>query len=84
MADSFDYKNKYAIIELLKELNDNSLFHLIILTHNFDFYRACANRLSIKTLSVLKDENQTSLIDFHYKKMYLRSLNQKLMILNFL
>ncbi len=68
LADSFDYKNKYAIIELLKELNDNSLFHLIILTHNFDFYRACANRLSIKTLSVLKDENQISLIDFHYKK----------------
>ena len=49
-------------------MNDNSLFHLIILTHNFDFYRACANRLSIKTLSVLKDENQISLIDFHYKK----------------
>ena len=67
IADSFDYKNKYAIIELLNELNNNKLFHLIILTHNFDFYRACANRLKIKTLTVLKD-SEISLINFYFKK----------------
>ena len=67
IADSFDYKNKYAIIEFLKELNDNDLFHLIILTHNFDFYRTCANRLSVKTLSVQKDSS-IKFIDFYYKK----------------
>lgn len=36
IADSFDYKNKYAIIEYLKEIS-NFKFRQIILTHNFDF-----------------------------------------------
>ncbi|WEV71721.1 hypothetical protein [Bifidobacterium sp. ESL0790] len=39
IADSFDYKNKYAIIQYLKEMSEESIFHLIILTHNFDFFR---------------------------------------------
>lgn len=77
IADSFDYKNKYAIIELLKELNNNGLFHLVILTHNFDFYRACANRLNIKILSVLKD-NEISLIDFYFKKNVFKSFKERI------
>lgn len=52
IADSFDYKNKYAIVEYIKELNHNPLFKLIILTHNFDFYRTVASRLSIKWESI--------------------------------
>lgn len=47
IADSFDYKNKYAIIEYLKELHNSLIFKLIILTHNFDFYRTIASRLSL-------------------------------------
>lgn len=82
IADSFDYKNKYAIIELLKELNDNEKFHLIILTHNFDFYRACANRLRIKTLSVLR-ENEINLIDFHFKKNVFTSFKERIDDSNF-
>jgi len=42
-ADSFDYKNKHAIIQYLKDLCDTANFHQIILTHNFDFFRALAN-----------------------------------------
>lgn len=42
-ADSFDYKNKNAIIQYLAELNNTSFFYQIILTHNFDFFRALAN-----------------------------------------
>ena len=45
IADSFDYKNKYAIIEYIKELHNTPVFKLIILTHNFDFYRTIATRL---------------------------------------
>lgn len=45
IADSFDYKNKYAIIEYLKELSENSLFNLLVLTHNFDFYRTFQSRV---------------------------------------
>lgn len=45
IADSFDYKNKYAIIEYLKELTQQELFRLIVLTHNFDFYRTFQSRV---------------------------------------
>ena len=47
IADSFDYKNKYAIIEYLYEMAQNDKFYLIILTHNFDFYRTVCSRLNI-------------------------------------
>jgi hypothetical protein len=40
VADSFDYKNKHAIILYLKDLCKTDFFHQIILSHNFDFYRA--------------------------------------------
>jgi hypothetical protein len=45
IADSFDYKNKYAIVEYLKELAEEDLFRIIILTHNFDFYRTVQGRI---------------------------------------
>lgn len=44
IAESFDYKNKYAIIEYLQEMMSDDNLHFIILTHNFDFYRTVANR----------------------------------------
>ncbi|MDR4470179.1 MAG: hypothetical protein MRJ68_18095 [Nitrospira sp.] len=44
IADSFDYKNKYAIIQYLKDIADDPHFNLIILTHNFDFYRTVQSR----------------------------------------
>jgi ABC-type cobalamin/Fe3+-siderophores transport system ATPase subunit len=47
IADSFDYKNKYAIIEYLKDIAKIQGFNLIILTHNFDFHRNVSSRLSI-------------------------------------
>lgn len=48
IADSFDYKNKYAIIEYLKDITkEANIFKQIILTHNFDFYRTVCNRLNV-------------------------------------
>jgi hypothetical protein len=45
IADSFDYRNKYAIIQYLIEIaNGTSLFKQIILTHNFDFFRTVHRR----------------------------------------
>jgi hypothetical protein len=44
IADSFDYKNKYAIIEYLKEVSQEPNFKQIILTHNFDFFRTLESR----------------------------------------
>ena len=45
IADSFDYKNKYAIIQYLKDIRDGGNFRQIILTHNFDFFRTLSSRL---------------------------------------
>lgn len=44
VAESFDYKNKYAIIEYLQEMMSDDNLHFVILTHNFDFYRTVSNR----------------------------------------
>lgn len=44
IADSFDYKNKYAIIEYLREAAEYAPFRQIVLTHNFDFFRTACSR----------------------------------------
>ena len=49
IADSFDYQNKYAIIEYIKDLaaDFSNKFYMIVLTHNYDFYRTLSSRLSL-------------------------------------
>lgn len=47
IADSFDYKNKYAIIEYLREISNSGKFNCIFLTHNFDFHRTVGSRLNV-------------------------------------
>jgi len=47
IADSFDYKNKYAIVEYLADMLSQDGFRQIILTHNYDFYRTVWHRLSL-------------------------------------
>lgn len=44
IADSFDYKNKYAIIQYLIDIDIEPYFKQIILTHNFDFFRTINSR----------------------------------------
>lgn len=34
IADSFDYQNKYAIVEYIKDLSESQNIYLLILTHN--------------------------------------------------
>ncbi len=45
VADSFDYRNKYAIIQYLKDITTEPTFRQVILTHNFDFFRTLKARL---------------------------------------
>lgn len=70
ISDSFDYKNKYAIIEYIKDINEKySKLKIIILTHNYDFYRTVHSRLNPKpiTLMALKnDNNEIKLEDGKY------------------
>ena len=63
IADSFDYKNKYAIIEYLKEIAENACFNQIILTHNFDFFRTINSRFVSyqHCLMALRNCNQITL-----------------------
>ena len=52
ISESFDYKNKYAIIEYISDIaeytdgNGEKLFKILLLTHNFDFYRTVASRIT--------------------------------------
>lgn len=70
IADSFDYKNKYAIIEYLYELLNEKIFKLVILTHNFDFYRTVVGRLNLGSnkLMAIKRENEIFLEQGQYSK----------------
>lgn len=73
IADSFDYKNKYAIIEYLKEISETTDFYQIILTHNFDFFRTINSRLDMNRenkLQVVKKTNELTLVEEIYQKKH--------------
>ena len=48
IADSFDYKNKYAIVEYLRDIANSGKFKCIFLSHNFDFHRTVGSRLQVQ------------------------------------
>lgn len=69
IADSFDYKNKYAIIEYLNDIRKSENFHLIVLTHNFDFYRTVKGRLRVfgeNKLHSVKSNSEVALVKDQY------------------
>lgn len=75
VADSFDYKNKYAIIQYLKDILDDENFVMIILTHNFDFFRTVQSRLGIHRksnclMAVRDEEGQIILQRAQYLKPF--------------
>lgn len=68
IADSFDYKNKYAIIEYLNDIDKEVNFRSIILTHNFDLFRTIQSRILVKqqwnkSLIAEKDKNGINLLE---------------------
>ncbi len=64
IADSFDYKNKYAIIQYLQEIAEGPAFKQVILTHNFDFFRTVSSRfVGYKgCLMVTKSDTEITLV----------------------
>ena len=74
VADSFDYRNKYAIIQYLRDITTEPTFRQMILTHNFDFFRTLNARLwpslrSEHCLMVTKKESgKDAGISFHKAK----------------
>jgi hypothetical protein len=64
IADSFDYRNKYAIVEYLRELSRLEKFSFLFLTHNFDFHRTISSRLDLhrkKRLTATRSDEFTNL-----------------------
>lgn len=72
IADSFDYKNKYAIIEYLKDISEEKYFRQIILTHNFDFFRTIQSRFIPRKycLMVEKKHDGVELVDAAYMQPF--------------
>ena len=71
IADSFDYKNKYAIIEYLKYMSEIDKFFMLILTHNFDFFRTAQSRgISSydQCLIAIKNDSEIKLEQAEYLK----------------
>lgn len=66
IADSFDYKNKYAIIQYLKDIAEEpqfkSYFNQIILTHNFDFFRTINSRFVKYSNCFMASKSSTGVI----------------------
>ncbi len=74
IADSFDYKNKYAIVEYLNDIDSIAIFKSIILTHNFDLFRTIQSRILMtqrwkKSLIAEKDSNGINLYEAGGKKV---------------
>lgn len=78
IADSFDYKNKYAIIEYLNDLGNTSGVDLLILTHNFDFYRTVKLRLDVARshcyIAQRDEEGVVSVTEFKYQKDFFKNV----------
>ena len=60
IADSFDYQNKYAIIQYLKDICDqgDGLFKMLVMTHNFDFFRTIESRFVGYTNCLMASKNE--------------------------
>lgn len=71
IADSFDYKNKYAIIEYLADIQKENCFYMLILTHNFDFYRTVSSRLDLikggNRFHVVRNKEGIKIEEEHYQ-----------------
>ena len=70
IADSFDYKNKYAIVEYLKDISEVSGFYMLVMSHNFDFYRTLSSRLDVARRNkymAYKNDNEIIIENEHYQ-----------------
>ncbi|WP_104697780.1 MULTISPECIES: hypothetical protein [unclassified Helicobacter] len=76
ISDSFDYRNKHAIIEYLRDLEKNEDFKFIVMTHNFDFYRTLKNRTDKSRPMLVTKDKERKIIFQHggYVKSYINSI----------
>jgi hypothetical protein len=59
IIDSFDYKNKHAILEYIYDATAHGNIYLIMLTHSFDFYSKIASLFQLRFGYIAeKDQNR--------------------------
>ena len=96
ISESFDYKNKYAIIEYISDIseytdeNDEKLFKILLLTHNFDFYRTVSSRITKRGNSFiafvdsdkikLEQGQYTKNIFMYYKNTLVKKYSDNIMV----
>ena len=80
IVESFDYKNKYAFVEYLADLKKEKNFVIILLTHNFDFFRTVHSRLNVNNV-FMAERNKDRTIKLH-PASYLRDIIKKKLIAN--
>lgn len=96
ISESFDYKNKYAIIEYISDIseytdaNDEKLFKILLLTHNFDFYRTVSSRITkpgnsfiafVDSDKIKLEKGQyTKNIFMYYKKSLVNKYSDNIMV----
>lgn len=96
ISESFDYRNKYAIIEYISDISDytdangEKLFKVLLMTHNFDFYRTVASRITKRGNSFIafSDSGEikfekgqyTKNIFMNYKKRLIENYNDNIMV----
>lgn len=68
ISESFDYKNKHAIMEYISDITEcigadgEKLFKVLLLTHNFDFYRTIASRITSRANAYIAFTNHGEII----------------------
>lgn len=80
IAESFDYRNKYAIVEYLAELKECKNVVLVVLTHNFDFYRTIHSRLDVLNIYIANRNKERRII--LQKGKYVRDIIKNVLIKN--
>lgn len=96
ISESFDYRNKYAIIEYISDISEytdasgGKLFKVLLMTHNFDFYRTVASRITKRGNSFIafSDSGEikfekgqyTKNIFMNYKKRLIENYSDNIMV----
>ena len=77
VADSFDYKNKYAIVEYFYDLAKEPNIDLLILTHNYDFFRTVIDGLGVKrncsSMAIKDKDGNVSLCNMAYQRDFFKT-----------
>lgn len=78
ISDSFDYKNKYAIIEYFYDIKAATNFKSIVMTYNFDFYKTLGSRLGLPKNNIFMATKKMLIEKYLCKKGNISMLSLKI------